>query len=180
MALAGFGGLWLPRKTLNCQLREEKMDFAGLSDERDARSVTAHISSGARDRRGRQPRGAAVRPGSAHVHQSGSAVTASRPAGALDRATVVSDTADQRQADYFLRLLTQNRRLIDQRIDSYYNAIAVAEARGDAESACVFRRAARAEEQESTALDGLIENLQRRFVAQPTSDAAPAPRLVVH
>lgn len=106
-------------------------------------------------------------------------MTAGRPAGAVDRATVAADTADQRQADYFLRLLTQNRRLIDQRIDGYYKAIAVAEARGDAESACVFRRTARVEEQERKALDGLVENLQRRFVAQPTADAARGPRLVV-
>ena len=156
------------------------MDFAGLSDERDARSVAAHRSSGARDRRGRHARGTAVRPGPAHVRQSGSAVTASRSAGAVDRATVAADTADQCQADYFLRLLTQNRRLIDQRIDGYYKAIAVAEARGDAESACVFRRTARAEEQERNTLDGLIENLQRRFVAQPTADVSQVPRLVVH
>jgi hypothetical protein len=154
------------------------MDFAGLSDERDARSVAAHRSSGPRDRRGRQPRGAAVRPGAGHVQQSGSAVTASRPPGAFDR-VAVSDTADQRQADYFLRLLTQNRRLIDQRIDGYHKAIAVAEARGDAESASVFRRTARVEEQERKALDVLIDKLQRRFVVQPTTDAAHGPRLVV-
>ncbi len=84
--------------------------------------------------------------------------------------------ADQRQADYFLRLLTQNRRLIDQRIDRYHKAIAVADAKGDAESACVFRRSARIEEQERKALDGLIENLQRRFVVQPTAEDPSLPR----
>ena len=155
------------------------MDFAGLSDERDTRSIAAHRSSGARDRRGRQPRGAAVRPGPAHVHQSGSAVTANRPAGAFDHAAVAADTADQRQADYFLRLLTQNRRLIEQRIDGYHKAIAVAEARGDAESACVFRRTARVEEQERKALDGLIANLQRRFVVQPTTEVSRGSHLVI-
>lgn len=104
-------------------------------------------------------------------------MTASRTADALDRAA--ADTADQRQADYFLRLLTQNRRLLDQRIEGYAKAIAVAEARGDAESACVFRRTARVEEQERKALDGLIENLQRRFVSPPAADVQLGPRLVV-
>lgn len=105
-------------------------------------------------------------------------MTAGRTVGAVNRATVVADTADQRQADYFLRLLTQNRRLIGQRIEGYHKAIAVAEARGDAESAGVFRRTARAEEQERKTLDSLIENLQRRFVVQPTADLR-GPRLVV-
>lgn len=123
-------------------------------------------------------RGAAVRPGPGRVRQAGSAVTAGRTVGAVNRATVVADTADQRQADYFLRLLTQNRRLIGQRIEGYHKAIAVAEARGDAESAGVFRRTARAEEQERKTLDSLIENLQRRFVVQPTADLR-GPRLVV-
>ncbi|MEE6139760.1 hypothetical protein SKC41_25950 [Mycobacterium sp. 050128] len=106
-------------------------------------------------------------------------MTPGRTVGALDRATVVADTADQRQADYFLRLLTQNRRLIDQRIEGYHKAIAVAEARRDVESAGVFRRTARIEEQERKALDSLIENLQRRFVVQPTADLPPGPRLAV-
>jgi hypothetical protein len=88
----------------------------------------------------------------------------------------VADTADQRQADYFLRLLTQNRRLIDQRIDGYHKAIAVAEANGDAEGAVVFRRTARMEEQERKALDHLIENLHRRFLVPLEAEAPPIPR----
>jgi hypothetical protein len=156
------------------------MDFAGLSDEQDARTVAPHRSSGARDRRGRTPHGTAIRPGSGHIRQQGSALTVNRPAGAFDRATLAADTADQRQADYFLRLLIQNRRLIDQRIDGYHKAIAVAEARGDAESAAVFRRTARVEEQERKALDGLIENLHRRFpVAAELPPVVREPRLVV-
>ena len=155
------------------------MDFAGLSAERDGPSVPARTSSGARDRRGRNPRGAAVRPAPRHVRQTGAAPalpTTNRPAGAVGRATTAADTADQRQADYFLRLLTSNRRLIDQRIDGYHKAIAVAEAKGDAESACVFRRTARIEEQERKALDRLIENLQRRFVVLPPAEDPPLPR----
>lgn len=158
------------------------MDFAGLSEDPDARPVAPHRSSGAGGRLGRTPHVAAVRPVPGHVRQAGS-LTANRPPAAVDRVTYASDTADQRQADYFLRLLTANRRLIDQRIDGYHKAIAVAEAKGDTESACVFRRTARIEEQERKALDGLIENLQRRFVVQSTADVPPAPRptrLVVH
>jgi hypothetical protein len=132
------------------------MDVAGLSDERDARSVATYVSAGARDRRGRHPH--ALRPASGHIRQAGGA----------DRAMLATDTADQRQADYFLRLFMQNRRLLEQRIDGYHKAIAVAEARGDSESASVFRRSARAEEQERNTLDALIENLQRRFPADDT------------
>ncbi|GBG38412.1 hypothetical protein [Mycobacterium montefiorense] len=151
------------------------MDFAGLPEEPDPRPVLPHHSSGGRDRRGRTPHVAAVRPVPGHVHQAG-ALSAHRPAAAADRVAYAADTADQRQADYFLRLLNQNRRLIDQRIDGYHKAIAVAEARDDAESASVFRRTARIEEQERKALDRLIENLQRRFVVQPTAQDPPLPR----
>ena len=155
------------------------MDVAGLSDERDARSVVAHRSDGGRDRRGHNPRGTAGRSVPGHLRQAGSTSTAlitTQPADAVERATVVADTADQRQADYFLRLLTQNRRLIDQRIDGYRKAIVVAEAKGDAESAGVFRRTARVEEQERHALDGLIENLHRRFLVALEVEAPPIPR----
>jgi hypothetical protein len=155
------------------------MDFAGLSDEPDARPVAPHRSSGPRDRRGRTPRGTTGRSVPGHVRQAGATSTAlitKQPADAVDRATVVADTADQRQADYFLRLLTQNRRLIDQRIDGYHKAIAVAEANGDAEGAVVFRRTARMEEQERNALDDLIENLHRRFLVPLEAEAPPIPR----
>jgi hypothetical protein len=161
------------------------MDFAGLSDERDAHSVAPHVSGGARDRRVRPGRGAAVRPTPGHARQQGTAPTllsANRPTGAIDRATAAVDTADRRQADYFLRLLMQNRRLIDQRMDGYEKAIAVAEAKGDTESADVFRRTARVEEQERNALDALIENLNRRFPVLPEPEAPPisrGPRLVI-
>jgi hypothetical protein len=153
------------------------MDVAGLSDERDARSVVTHRSSGTRDRRGHQPRGYTGRSVPAHVRQAGSTPTApttNQAADAVDRATVVADTADQRQADYFLRLLTQNRRLIDQRIDGYHKAIAIAEAKGDAEGVSVFRRTARIEEHERNVLDAMIDNLHRRF---PVPQATEAPQI---
>lgn len=94
---------------------------------------------------------------------------------ALDR-PAAADTADQRQADYFLRLLIQNRRLIEQRIEGYYKAIALAEAKNDEETASVFRHTASIEEQERETLDALIENLHRRFPIRLAPDAPAAPR----
>jgi hypothetical protein len=146
------------------------MDFAGLSDEGGALQVTAHKSGGARDKRGPRPRGSTARPGPLHARQAGSA-----PAGAVDRSTA-AETADQLQADYFLRLLNQNRRLVDHRIDGYHKAIAVSEANGDAEGGCALRRMARIEEQDRKTLDGLIENLHRRFPARAAGEVPPAPR----
>ncbi len=151
------------------------MDFASLSDERDTRPVATHMPSGARDRRGFPPPSSVVRPPMGHVRPTGPAparLTANRPPSALDRPA--ADTADQRQADYFLRLLIQNRLLIKQRIDGYYKAIALAEAKNDEKTASIFRHTARIEEQERETLDTLIENLHRRFPIRLALDAAPA------
>ncbi|MEC4762031.1 hypothetical protein [Mycobacterium sherrisii] len=93
----------------------------------------------------------------------------------MDR-PAAADTADQRQADYFLRLLIQNRRLIEQRIEGYYKAIALAEAKNDEETASVFRHTARIEEEERETLDALIENLHRRFPIRMAPDVPAAPR----
>jgi hypothetical protein len=102
-------------------------------------------------------------------------LTTSRPSGDVDRATA-TEVADRRQADYFLRLLSQNRRLVDHRIDGYHKAIAIAEANGDTEGACGLRRMARIEEQDRTTLDGLIENLHRRFPPRAAGEVASTPR----
>ncbi|HZC52344.1 MAG TPA: hypothetical protein VE441_07595 [Mycobacterium sp.] len=71
--------------------------------------------------------------------------------------------ADRRQADYFLRLLAQSRRLSEHRIDRYQQAIAVCDSNGDAEGSANFRRMLCGEEQERQSLDGMIERLRRRF-----------------
>ncbi len=73
------------------------------------------------------------------------------------------ESADQRQADYFLRMLAQSRRQIDHRLGEYQKAIAAAEAAGDAEGADGLRRMARGEQRERQALDDMIEKLRRRF-----------------
>jgi hypothetical protein len=131
------------------------MDVAGLSDERGTRTIAGHGSNGVRDRRVRRPRGSTVRPEPVNVRQA--------RADAEPSAAESSAAADQRQADYFRRLLAQSRRHIDHRLGDYQKAIATAEAAGDAEGAGSFRRMARVEQQERQTLDRLIDNLQLRF-----------------
>ena len=139
------------------------MDLAGFSHEGGGTSVAVRGSNGARDGRAGRPRGAAVRSESLHVLQPpatpalvGEALP-ERPAAALP------DMADQLQADYFVRLLSQNRRLSDHRIDEYRKAITTAEANGDAEGARVFRRMMLGEEQDRQSIDGMIDGLRLRF-----------------
>lgn len=78
--------------------------------ERRARSSAPHRTAGTPDRRGRRP---ATKPDAVPVTQP----------------HTVPDTADQQQADYFMRLLTGRRGLIDQRLDGYRQKIAKAEAK---------------------------------------------------
>jgi hypothetical protein len=99
-----------------------------------------------------------------------------RSAGDADCLAAEPETADHRQADYFLRLLTQSCRLIDRRIDEYRKAIATCEANGDVEGACGFRRLAYIEDQDRQTLDGLIENLHRRFPRRAPGKVPPIPR----
>jgi hypothetical protein len=129
------------------------MDVADLSHERATRSMTTPRSASTRERRAHRP-GTAGRPSQSlpAVEQTG---------GALDPAA--PDTADQLQADYFIRMLAQRRRLIDQRIGEYQRAIANAEAKGDADAVCGFRRLTSAELQDRRMLDGMIDKLCRRF-----------------
>ena len=90
----------------------------------------------------------------------------------------VAATADHRQADYFVRLLNERRREIEQRIDKYRKAVVAAEADGDLERCHALRRTARGEEQDRQALDGLILKLQRRFQAGTPHDATAPTREV--
>ena len=149
--------------------KRDPMDVAGLSPERGARSGAARRIS-PRDRRARRPRASVVRSEPAHLSQAPSP-TADWPAGGVDPAA--PDAADQRQADYFVRLLSENRMLIEQRIDDYQKAIAAAQAGGDVDAVCNLRRMARIEEQDRDNLDGMLEKLRRRF-ARRTPDEPPA------
>jgi hypothetical protein len=161
-------GLWLPTPNAEPPLERDAMDSAGVSDERGSRSVAERA---ALDWRGRRPHPGTVRPGPAHAHQ-----ISARPAVDVDPATADSDTADLRQADYFLRLLSQNRRLVEHRIDGYRKAIAGAEASGNTEGAANLRRLGRVEELERETLTGLIEKLRRRFPARSAPDVPGLPR----
>jgi hypothetical protein len=80
-----------------------------------------------------------------------------------ERVRPVTEAADQRQADYFVHLLDQICRRINNRIERYQRATTLFEASGDADYACVFRRMALLEEEDRQMLHGLLDNLQRRF-----------------
>jgi hypothetical protein len=81
----------------------------------------------------------------------------------VDHLAAAAETADRRQAAYFLRLLSRSRRLADYRIGKYRRAVAAAEANGNVGRAADFRRLLRIEERDRQVVDGLIENLHRRF-----------------
>ncbi|WP_231986704.1 hypothetical protein [Mycobacterium sp. 852002-40037_SCH5390672] len=153
------------------------MDVAGLSHERGARSSATHRSAGTRDRRGRRNHTAATRVESARQAQAPArpAPSVERAAGAI--AADVPDTADQLQADYFVRLLGGRRGLIDQRIEECQRKIATAEAKGDLDTVANFRRLARIAEQDRHTLDALIDKLRRRFVRRaPGAASAGSPQ----
>lgn len=140
------------------------MELAGLSHERDVRLAAAPGPKSTCERSGRTPRAVALLPGAPMF-----ALAVDPPAG--DAA--LSDTADHLQADYFVRTLIQQRRLIDHRIEEYQKAIAISEADGDVDGAGVFRRMALSEESDRQTVDGLLDKLRRRF---PLGDVAPLSR----
>jgi hypothetical protein len=90
-----------------------------------------------------------------------------------------AETADCRQAAYFLRLLCQSRLLSDDRINKYSRAVASFEAKGDAEGAAGFRRRLRTEERDRQVVDRMIENLHRRFPLQTPDEVRRKALLAV-
>ena len=140
-------------------------------------AAAEHTSNGVRERSVRAPRSAThSRPAYARQGKSLSARTISRPAAKVDHSAVGAATADQRQAEYFVRLLTQSRRRIDQRIDKYQTAIAISEASGDADNVRGFRRMMRVEEQDRRTVQDLIEKMQRRFPLRASGEVPQSPR----
>ena len=140
------------------------MDVAGLSPESGARSSVTRRPGAVRDRRRRRSH-ATVRAEAARRSQvpSRRAPAVERAAGAL--AEAAPETADRLQAEYFVRLLTGRRGLIDQRIDEYQRKIAAAEAKGDdADAVADIRRRVRVADQDRETLDVLIDKLRLRFV----------------
>jgi hypothetical protein len=104
------------------------------------------------------------------------ALTLNRPAGDVECPASANETADYLQAEYFLRLLSQSRRHIDHRIGEYHKAIAAAQAAGDTEGAATLRRMEHTEEQDRQTLEGLIQNLRRRFPVRAPGEAPQVPR----
>lgn len=152
------------------------MDLAGLSHEGGATSVAVRGPNGVRDRLVVRPRGAAVRTESLHVVAPASVSAPATEASVEALPAATPDTADRLQADYFVRLLVQNRLLIDHRIDEYRKAIATAEARGDIEGARVFRRMTLVEEQDRQTLEGMIDRLRGRFPRHAPGEGSPIAR----
>jgi hypothetical protein len=99
-----------------------------------------------------------------------------RPAGDVESVAAANETADYLQAEYFLRLLAQNRRHIDHRIAEYQKAIAAAQAAADREGAATLRRLEHGEEQDRQTLDGLVQNLRRRFPVRAPDEVPHVPR----
>ena len=62
-----------------------------------------------------------------------------------------------------MRLLTQSRQPIEQRIDDHQKAIAVAESRGSTDDVRRYRQMTLTAEQDRRTVADLIDNLQRRF-----------------
>jgi hypothetical protein len=85
-------------------------------------------------------------------------------------------TADDRQAEYFVRLLTRSRQRVEQRIDDYQRAIAISESRGDTEDVRGLRRMTLIEEQDRRTVVDLIDNLQRRFPVRAPGEVPQIPR----
>ncbi|WP_406816005.1 hypothetical protein [Mycobacterium sp. M23085] len=155
------------------------MDVAGLPPERRARSSATGRSVGTRDRHGRR-----LHLGVARAETTRRGQEPARPAPALERAAgalaaAAPDTADQLQADYFVRLLVGRRGLIDQRIDEYQRKLAAAEAKADLDAVASLRRLARIAEQDRRTVDVLIDKLRRRFVRPAPGAGAPQARPVV-
>jgi hypothetical protein len=162
----GLTALSLAASNTKPERRVTEMDFAGLSDERRGpHIVVPHRSNVASDRRARAPHGPPAGSG-----------TVNRPASGFSHPAAAPEIADHRQADYFLGLLTQRRRVCDDRIGKYQQAIAIAEGNGDVEGAGRFRPLLRIEQQDRQVVDGLIENLHRRFPLRPPGEVRSYPR----
>lgn len=121
------------------------MAISALPDERAARYP--HSPAWVDLRTGRLP----------HVHRP------KQPPAVDQGEATASVAADHRQAEYFLQLLLQSRLEVGNRIDEHHRAIAIAETRRDPGQVQRLRRMVGIGEHERDVVDGLIDNLQRRF-----------------
>ena len=145
------------------------MDAALITKRQQVAPAAAERGSkSARDRDVRTLHRSAAGPRLVHVRQGKSASSLAPAAPPA--------SADQQQAEYFVRPLRASRQQIDQRIDNYQRAIAISEASGDTDNVRGFRRLARAEEQDRQTVRDLIENLQRRFPVRDPGEVPQIPR----
>ena len=128
------------------------------------RAGTRHLANGLRDQRTRSPLGSMAASRPSPLRQGKPSTTVNRAGAEVKHlAAVPAADADQRQAEYFLRLLAHNHRHVGERIDRYQRTIASAQASGVSDDASGIRHMMRIAEQEQQALGGLIDRLQRRF-----------------
>ena len=90
------------------------------------------------------------------------------PAYAGRRGGKPTEAAHPREADYLVRLLNQILRRIDDRIERYLRLITIFEASDNVEYARTFRRLRLLEEEDRQILEGLIDDLMRRFPPRAT------------
>jgi hypothetical protein len=124
-------------------------------------------STSALDRKVRTSHQSRPRSRSVHVPQGKSISSPTAPA-----------TADDQQAEYFVRLLTQSRQRIEQLIDDHQRAIAVAESRGKTEDVRRYRQMTLIEEHDRRTVADLIDNLQQRFRSRAPGEVAQVARRV--
>ena len=79
-----------------------------------------------------------------------------------------TEAAGPREADYLVRMLNQILRRIDDRIERYLRLITIFEASDNVEYARTFRRLRLLEEEDRQILEGLIDDLLRRFLPRAT------------
>jgi hypothetical protein len=147
------------------------MDFAPTEAQRPhvVRAAADRTSISAFDRKVRSPHPSTPRARAIHVPQ-GKSISPTSPLTMAAPAT-----ADDRQAEYFVRLLTESRRRIEQRIDEHQKAIAAAEARGNTEDVRRRRRITLVEEQDRRTVADLIDNLRQRFPGRATGEVSQLP-----
>lgn len=92
-----------------------------------------------------------------------------------DQSTAAATPADYRQAGYFLRLLTERCRLIDDRLAKHRSEIAIARSRGDFGYVNCCRRVMRSDERDRWELLGMIDRLQQRFARCAPEAVWPNP-----
>jgi hypothetical protein len=139
-------------------LERGKMTAAptGAHRSQGARAAAERRLSSTFDRNASAPHLGTPHARAAHVPQG-------KSMSAMASSASTAATADDRQAEYFVWLLTQRRQRIEQRIDDHHKAVAAAEARGHAEDARRHRRMTVLAEQDRRTVADLLDKLRQRF-----------------